>query len=163
MKIDSDGNVGIFTNTASTATNTGALTVAGGVGIAGTLNVPTLNVSTLGKFARISVHSNGTTDVNNAYRISARATSNTTGAILGYASLANDTIFGILGFQDAYSFYGNGTLFNSGALNNTGAITATTTITPGTCTNGSAAKSYILTAAPTTTSMPVPGSVAYIV
>jgi hypothetical protein len=36
-------------------------------------------------------------------------------------------------------------------------------VTPGTCPNGSAAKSYILTTAPTTTSMPVSGSVAYIV
>ena len=36
-------------------------------------------------------------------------------------------------------------------------------VTPNSCPNGSAAKSYILTAAPTTNSMPVPGSVAYIV
>ena len=36
-------------------------------------------------------------------------------------------------------------------------------VTPNSCPNGSVAKSYILTAAPTTTSMPISGSVAYIV
>jgi hypothetical protein len=54
MKIDSNGDVYILTNTASTATNTGALTVAGGVGIAGILNAAGLNVTTGVTFASTS-------------------------------------------------------------------------------------------------------------
>ena len=174
LVIYDNGRINIPGASASTSTATGALTVAGGVGIAGTLNVggittSAVNVSTLGKFARISVHSDGTSDVNINYRISARANSSGSGAVLGYIN-ANDTIFGILGHADAYSFYGNGTLYNSGALNNTGiltntgGITATGSITPGAWANGSSPRSYISTVAPAAgASFPTAGSIWFVV
>jgi hypothetical protein len=88
---------------------------------------------------------------------------------LGYIN-ANDTIFGILGHADAYSFYGNGTLYNSGALNNTGiltntgGITATGSITPGAWANGSSPRSYISTVAPAAgASFPTAGSIWFVV
>jgi hypothetical protein len=180
LVIYDNGRIDIPGASASTSTTTGALTVAGGVGINGALTVggmvrissnnttalqvsggarfegplvttKTLAVSNLSSMTRLSVHSDLSVDVNNEYRISARASDATTSAILGYANKSDNSIWGALGYKDAYAFYGNG------------GITATGSITPGTCPNGSAAKSYILTTAPTTTSMPVSGSVAYIV
>ena len=160
----SGGKVGI-----GTAAPTQALDVVGSIVASSSVSTPTLNVSTLGKFVRISAHSNGTSDVNSNYRISARADSSGSGAILGYIN-ANDTIFGILGHADAYSFYGNGTLYNSGALNNTGiltntgGITATGSITPGAWANGSAPRSYISTVAPAAgASFPTAGSIWFVV
>ena len=165
LVIYDNGRINIPGASASTSTTTGALTVAGGVGIAGTLNVPTLNVSGLSKLTRLAVL-DGTSDIYTSYRIWARAAAGS-GAVIGDSP--DGSVYGILAYNNSNSFLGlgvlqnNGALINTGLLTNNGGITATGSITPGAWANGSAAKSYIFTAAPTTTNMPISGSVAYIV
>lgn len=106
--------------TASTTVSSGALTVGGGLGVAGGINAAgltatTVNATGLSKLARLSVI-DGSTDINSAYSISSKATASTSGAVLGYANLANNSIYGILGYNDAYSFYGAGAIYTSGDI-----------------------------------------------
>ena len=106
--------------TPSTTVATGALTVAGGLGVAGGINAAgltaiTVNATGLSKLSRTSVF-NGSSDLNSNYVFASKATAQTSGAVLGYANLANNSIYGILGHADAYSFYGAGDIYTSGDI-----------------------------------------------
>jgi hypothetical protein len=82
---------------------------------AGALNAGSLNVSGVGAFTRISVV-DGNEDINSHYRISSVAPPGTDnkGAILGYSN--DRQIYGLVGFNNAYSFYGQGAIYTSGNI-----------------------------------------------
>jgi hypothetical protein len=112
--------------------------------------VGNINASGVGAFTRISAW-DGTTDLNSNYRISAKAPPGTDnrGALLGYSN--DGAVYGLVGFNNLYSFYGDGKIFNSG------------TITPGAWENGAVPKSYIGTAAPILANFPISGSIWFVV
>jgi hypothetical protein len=106
--------------TPSTTVSTGALTVAGGLGVAGAittagLTATTVNATGLSRLARLSVL-DGSTDLNSTFSISAKSAQTGGGAVLGYAQLGDNSIYGILGHANAYSFYGLGAIYTSGDI-----------------------------------------------
>jgi len=101
--------------TPSTSTTTGSLIVKGGAGIAGAVFAASVNTTGLSKLARLSVI-DGSTDLNSTYSISAKAAQTGGGAVLGYANLVDNSIYGILGHANAYSFYGQGPIYSSGDI-----------------------------------------------
>ena len=101
--------------TASTSTTSGSLIVKGGAGIAGAVFATSVNTTGLSKLARLSVI-DGSTDLNSTFSISAKAAQTGGGAVLGYANLADNSIYGILGHANAYSFYGQGPIYSSGDI-----------------------------------------------
>ena len=106
--------------TPSTTVSTGALTVAGGLGVALGINTTgitatSVNATGLSRLARLSVL-DGSTDLNSNYVLAAKSALAGGGAVLGYANLANNSIYGILGYNNAYSFYGAGAIYTSGDI-----------------------------------------------
>lgn len=93
----------------------------------------------------------------NTYAISSKALTSGHGGVIGFTDRPPGDAgygYGILGYRSGstvYSFYGTGTLINYGS------------ILPQSWANGGAAPSYIFTSVPSASSMPISGSVAYIV
>ena len=162
-----------FSNTAtfngSSADFTGQVTVRNVLTVTGQTNLKnglvisdlaTPNIGT--RFTGDDLHVDGRIQVGgltswNAYSISSKALTSGNGGVIGFTDRPpNDAGYGygILGYRSGstvYSFYGTGTLINYGS------------ILPQSWANGGAAPSYIFTSIPSVSSMPIPGSVGYIV
>jgi hypothetical protein len=159
IRFTADGSMGFHTAPVGTlilpTTPRVSISPAGALN-AGALNAGALNVSGVGAFTRISAW-DGASDLNSSYRISAKAPPGTDnkGALLGYS---NDQLtYGLVGFNNLYSFYGEGKIYTNGT------IQGTSTMTPGAWVNGAAPKSYIGTAAPILANFPISGSIWFVV
>jgi hypothetical protein len=159
IRFTSDGSMGFHTAPVGTlilpTTPRVSISPVGALN-AGALNAGALNVSGVGAFTRISAW-DGASDLNSSYRISAKAPPGTDnkGALLGYS---NDQLtYGLVGFNNLYSFYGEGKIYTNGT------IQGTSTMTPGAWVNGAAPKSYIGTAAPILANFPISGSIWFVV
>ena len=114
MRITNTGKVGIGTAAPTQALDVvGSIVASGAINAAG-LTATTVNVSSLGKFARISVW-DGTTDLyGNSYTIAGRAGtlgSTNNGGVIGTTN--NQQIYGILGLDNTYAVYAQGPILST--------------------------------------------------
>jgi hypothetical protein len=120
-------NSAIFAqSTSSTATTIRAISSAGhaitgestgGFGALGS------SVSGIGVYG-VSTSNYGLSGISNtAHGIYGKTTSASSGAVIGFSS--NNSIFGVLGHANAYSFYGTGTLYNVGNATVQGSVVVT--------------------------------------
>ena len=145
------------------------LTVTGQANLKNGLVISDLATPNIGtRFTGDDLHVGGRIQVGgltawNGYAISSKALTSGNGGVIGFTDRPPNSAgygYGILGYRSgstAYSFYGDGTLYNDGSLINNGSIL------PQSWANGGAAPSYIFTSVPSASSMPISGSVAYIV